>query len=124
MALDRSPESFSPQMNSTSLFLWFQLVIPSFDPKGHHMNKIHKGLQGDATYQQEGHDGPVSLHWLIREIPAYQALQYLGIVLKHRPLRRTKIGSHSSYVKHQKDFEILHDIKPCKNCNPWQSIRP
>ena len=48
MALDRSPESFSPQMNSTSLF---QLVTPSFDPKGHHMNKIDKGLRGDATYQ-------------------------------------------------------------------------
>ena len=28
MALDRSPESFSPQMNSTSLFLWF----PTCDP--------------------------------------------------------------------------------------------
>ena len=26
MAVDRSPESFSPQMNSTSLFLLFQLV--------------------------------------------------------------------------------------------------
>ena len=52
MALDRSPESFSPQMNSTSLLPWFQLVIPSFDPKGHHMNKIDKGLQGDATYQK------------------------------------------------------------------------
>ena len=60
MALDCSPESFSPQMNSTSLFLWFQLVNPppprqdgaSFDPKGHHMNKIDKGLQGDATYQK------------------------------------------------------------------------
>ena len=52
MALDRSHESVSPQMNSTSLFLWFQLVIPSFDPKGHHMNKIDKGLQGDATYQK------------------------------------------------------------------------
>ena len=51
MALDRSPESFSPQINSTSLFLCFQLVIPSFYPKGHHMNKIDKGLQGDATYQ-------------------------------------------------------------------------
>ena len=61
MALVRSPESFSPQMNSTSLFLWFQLVIPSFDPKGHHINKIDKGLQGDATYQQAGHDGPGSL---------------------------------------------------------------
>ena len=52
MALDRSPESFSPQMNSTSLFLWFHLVIPSFDPKGHHMNKTDRGLQGDATYQK------------------------------------------------------------------------
>ena len=60
MALDRSPESFSPQMSSTSLFLWFQLVtlrvgpakICSFDPKGHYMNKIDKGLQGDNTYQK------------------------------------------------------------------------
>ena len=32
MALDRSPESFSPQMNSTSLFLWFQLVTPGVGP--------------------------------------------------------------------------------------------
>ena len=88
MALDRSPESFSPEMNSTSLFLWFQLVTPqsgaSFDPKGHHMNKTDKGLQGDATYQQEGHDGPVLLHWLIREIHSYQTLHYLGIGLKHK----------------------------------------
>ena len=56
MALDRSPESFSPQMNPTSLFLSFELVTPlheaSFDPKGHHMNEIDKGLQGDATYQK------------------------------------------------------------------------
>ena len=33
--------------------------------------------------KQEGHDGPVSLHWLIREIPSYQTLQYLEIALKH-----------------------------------------
>ena len=56
MALDRSPKSFSPQMNSTSLFLWFQLVTSfggaSFDPKGHHVNRIDKGLQGDATYRK------------------------------------------------------------------------
>ena len=67
MALDRSPESFSPQMNSTSLFLWFQTCDPwggdsfqtcdpwggdSFDSKGHHVNKINKGLQGDATYRK------------------------------------------------------------------------
>ena len=55
MALDRSPESFSPQMDSTSVPL-----VPtcdprggaSFDPTGHHMNKTNKGLQGDATYQK------------------------------------------------------------------------
>ena len=34
--------------------------------------------------KQEGHDGPVSLHWPIREIPSYQTLQYLGIGLKHK----------------------------------------
>ena len=32
MALDRSPESFSPQMNSTSLLLWFKLVTPGVGP--------------------------------------------------------------------------------------------
>ena len=74
--------------------------------------------------KQEGHDDPVSLHWLIREIPSYQALQYLEIVLKHRPLTRTKIGSHSSYVKHQEDFERFLHINPGKTCKPWQSIGP
>ena len=56
MALDHSPESFSPQMNSTSLFLWFPTCDPrggaSFDSKGHRVNKIVKGLQGDATYRK------------------------------------------------------------------------
>ena len=56
MDLDRSPESFYPQMNSSSLFLWFQLVTlgdgASFDPKVHHMNKTDKRLQEDATYQK------------------------------------------------------------------------
>ena len=27
----------------------------SFDPKGHHVNKIDKGLQGDATYRKSKH---------------------------------------------------------------------
>ena len=84
-------------MNST-----FSLtIVLTCDPPGgasFHINTVDKGPQGDATYQQEGHDGPVSLHCLIREIPSYQALQYLGIGLKHRPLTRTKIGSHSSNV--------------------------
>ena len=56
MALDHSPESFSPQMSSTSLFLWFHLLTPGpgpvLIPMVHHMNKIDKGLQGDATYQK------------------------------------------------------------------------
>ena len=56
MALVRSPESFSPQMNSTSLFLWFPTCDPwggaSLYPKGDHVNKTDKGLQGDATYQK------------------------------------------------------------------------
>ena len=34
--------------------------------------------------QQEGYDGPVSLHWLICEIHSYQTLHYLGIGLKHK----------------------------------------
>ena len=34
--------------------------------------------------EQEGHDGPVSLHWPIREIPSYQTIQYMGIGLKHK----------------------------------------
>ena len=34
--------------------------------------------------KQEGHDGPVSLHWLLREIHSYQTLHYLGIGLKHK----------------------------------------
>ena len=42
--------------------------------------------------KQEGHDGPVSLHWLIHEIPSSLALQYLGIGLKDRPLTRTIKG--------------------------------
>ena len=56
MALDRSPESFFP----TNEFYVFVPLVPtcdprggaSFDPKGHHVNKIDKGLQGDATYQK------------------------------------------------------------------------
>ena len=54
-------------------------------------------IRQKVNKKQEGHDGPVSLHLLIHEIPLYQTLQYLGIGLK--PLRRTKIGSHSANVK-------------------------
>ena len=33
--------------------------------------------------RKEGHYGPVSLHWLIPEIPSYKTLQYMRIGLKH-----------------------------------------
>ena len=53
MALDSSPESFSP---TNEFYIFVPLVQTCdpwsgarFDPKGHHMNKIDKGLQGDAT---------------------------------------------------------------------------
>ena len=44
----------------TNLFYIFVPLVPtcdprggaSFDPKGHHVNKIDKGLQGDATYRK------------------------------------------------------------------------
>ena len=56
MTLDRSPESFSPQNE----FYLFVPIVPTCDPRvgasfapyGHHMNKIDKGLQRDATYQK------------------------------------------------------------------------
>ena len=51
MALVRSPESFFPQMNSTSLFLWFQLVTTgvgaSFDPTsiiGTNLVEVHEEM--------------------------------------------------------------------------------
>ena len=56
MTLDRSSESFSQQINSTYFIPFVPTCDPqgraSFDPKGHHMNKIDKGLQGDASYQK------------------------------------------------------------------------
>ena len=90
-------------------------------PKSTSSVKVKIKYQDHIFLKQEGHDGPVSLHWLICEIPSYQALQYLRIGLKHRPLTRTKIGSHSSYVKQQEDFERFHHKNPC---NPWQAIQP
>ena len=55
MALDRSPELFS-QMNSTFFVHFVPTSDPrdgvTFDPKRHYMNKIDKGLQGDATYRK------------------------------------------------------------------------
>ena len=51
--VDGSLESFSPQMNSTFFYPTCDSRDGvSFDPKGHHMNKINKGLQGGATYQK------------------------------------------------------------------------
>ena len=75
------------------------LVIDLHAKNQHNISKcIEKSLGNCSIGEQEGHDGPVTLHWLIREIPSYKALQYLGIGLKHRPVTRTKIVSQSSYV--------------------------
>ena len=48
----------------------------------HFLSFIHDGFY--HKIEQEGHDGPVSLHWLIREIHSNQTLHYLGIGLKHK----------------------------------------
>ena len=45
---------------------------------------FNQGVSFLSLKKQEGHDGPVSLHWLIREIHSYQTLHYLGIGLKHK----------------------------------------
>ena len=52
------------------------------------MNNLGRGPLEDATYEQEGHDGPVLLHWPIREIPSSQTLKYMGIGLKHKTPNR------------------------------------
>ena len=53
------PGSLTRVIFPTNEFYIFVPLVPtsdawggaSFDPKGHHVNKIDKGLQGDATYQ-------------------------------------------------------------------------
>ena len=53
----------------------------------HHMSRSIKYIlsSNKLKYEkQEGHDGPVSLHWVIGKIPSYQTLQYVGIGLKHK----------------------------------------
>ena len=54
------PGSLTRVIFPTNEFYNFVPLVPtcdprvgaSFDPKEHHMNKIDKGLQGDATYQK------------------------------------------------------------------------
>ena len=54
------PGSLTQVIFPTNEFYIFIPLVPtcdpqggtSFDPKGHHVNKIDKGLQGDATYQK------------------------------------------------------------------------
>ena len=56
------------------------------DARRPHAMTIARWPSASGAKKQEGHDGPVPLHWLIREIPSYQTLQYLGIGLKHKTL--------------------------------------
>ena len=54
------PGSLTRVIFPTNEFYIFVPLVPtcdprggaSFDPKGHHVNKIDKGLQGDATYRK------------------------------------------------------------------------
>ena len=54
------PGSLTRVISPTNEFYTFVPLVPtcdpwggaSFDPKGHHVNKIDKGLQGDATYRK------------------------------------------------------------------------
>ena len=54
------PGSLTRVIFPTNEFYIFVPLVPtcdprdgaSFDPKGHHVNKIGKGLQGDATYRK------------------------------------------------------------------------
>ena len=60
MALDYGPGLLTRVIFPTNEFYIFVPLVPtcdplggaSFDPKGHQMNKIDKGLQGDATYRK------------------------------------------------------------------------
>ena len=75
MALDRSPELFSPQMNSTSLFLWLQLVTsgvgPVLIPRGIIWIKLTKVYKEMIHTKQEGQDGPGLLTWIFEITIAY-----------------------------------------------------
>ena len=64
--------NFNPKKDNFFVMLHFTCTCIKF------FTKVFKLLK------QEGHDGPVSLHWLIREIHSYQTLHYLGIGLKHK----------------------------------------
>ena len=60
--------------------------------------------------KKEGHDGPVSLHWLIIEFLSHQTLQYLGIGLKEKThktgLKLVAIVLWFSNMKISIDFSI------------------
>ena len=64
--------------------------------------------------KQEGHDGPVSLHLLIREIHSYQTLHYLGNGLKQDPLQGLKLVAIVLIFSNKKilqDFTIQTNVK-------------
>ena len=69
-------------------FDWLLPGNPLTDNKILNWSKLKRNADNNLrcilNQKQEGHDGPVSLHWLIREIHSYQTLHYLGIGLKHK----------------------------------------
>ena len=63
------------------------------------------------NHGQEGHDGPVSLHWLIHKIPSYQTLQYLKHKTSKTGLKLIVIVLMFSNTKIFKDFTIQTLVK-------------
>ena len=62
----------------TCIFSFFDNVFKTLSP--YRNQNRHFVIKGQKMYfqnllKQEEHDGPVSLHWLIRKIPSCQALQ-------------------------------------------------
>ena len=59
-------------------------ALPGSNPQTVGAGQKAASLKSPVNKKEEGHDGPVSLHWLICEIHSYQTLHYLGTGLKHK----------------------------------------
>ena len=73
---------------------WIKKVIQLFTTHSRLLTTL-KQRGSENIVEQEGHHGPVSLHWLICKIPSYQTLKYLGNGLT---LSQTSPGFYMSAV--------------------------
>ena len=81
----KGPYSPTILQNILSLVLKIFLYLAAFECNA---TKFEYGWdisdREDKYVEQEGHDGPISLHWLICKIPSYQTLKYTGFGLRHK----------------------------------------